>query len=63
MHPNLVNQDFQAKKSNQIWFGDITYIPTQEGRLYCSVYIDCYTRRLVGYSIKTHMRDSLVIES
>ena len=63
MHPNLVNQDFQAKKSNQIWFGDITYIPTQEGTLYCSVYIDCYTRKLVGYSIKTHMRDSLVIES
>lgn len=62
-NPNLIKQQFHAKKPNQIWFGDITYIPTQEGMLYCSVYIDCYTRKCVGFVIRNHLRDSLVIDS
>lgn len=62
-HPNLINQEFDANKINQIWFGDITYIPTHEGNLYCSVYIDCFSRKLVGYAIQDHMRESLVIDS
>lgn len=31
--------------------------------LYCSVFIDCFTRKCVGFSIREHMRDNLVIES
>lgn len=62
-HPNLIEQKFHAKQPNQIWFGDITYIPTHEGMLYCSVFIDCFTRKCVGYSIRNHMRDTLVLDS
>ena len=63
IHSNIVNQDFKANCKNQIWFGDITYIPTQEGMIYCSVFIDCFTRKIVGYSIRSHMRETMVIES
>lgn len=62
-NPNLLKQKFYAEKPNQIWFGDISYIPTQEGMLYCSVFIDCCSRKCVGFAIRTHLRDSLVIES
>ncbi len=61
--PNIVNQDFKANCKSQIWFGDITYIPTQEGMIYCSVFIDCFTRKIVGYSVRSHMRETMVIES
>ena len=58
IHSNIVNQDFKANCKNQIWFSDITYIPTQEGMIYCSVFIDCFTRKIVGYSIRTHERNN-----
>ncbi|EOZ2501347.1 IS3 family transposase [Enterococcus dongliensis] len=60
---NLVKQNFHVQRPNQLWFGDISYVPTQEGMLYCSVFIDCFTRKCVGFSIREHMRDNLVIES
>lgn len=37
IYPNVVNQEFNIGKKNQIWFGDISYIPTKEGMLYLSV--------------------------
>ena len=30
---NLVNQQFQTKQKNQVWYGDISYIPTQENHM------------------------------
>ena len=62
IHSNIVNQDFKANCQNQIWFGDIT-MPTQERMIYCSVFIDCFTRKIVGYSIRSHMRETMFIES
>ena len=60
---NIVEQKFDISLKNTVWYGDITYIPTTEGTLYCSVYIDSFTRKCIGYSIEDHMRDSLVIDS
>jgi putative transposase len=36
---------------------------TSEGNLYLSVFIDLFTRKIVGYSFKDHMRTSLVIDT
>ncbi len=60
---NQVNQNFKVDSKNKLWFGDITYIPTAEGTLFLSTYIDAYARRVISYRIDTHMRDELVIES
>lgn len=60
---NLVNQVFKTDKKNQIWFGDITYILTNEGNMYLSVFIDLYIRKIVGYSLRNNMKASLVIDS
>lgn len=47
-HPNLLNRIFKANAKNKIWVGDITYIPTKKRTLYLAVFLDVYSRRVVG---------------
>ncbi|MGX1460773.1 transposase InsO family protein [Bacillus thuringiensis] len=60
---NLLNQVFQTDQRNKIWVGDITYIPTQKGTLYLAVFVDMYSRKVIGWSMSTRMKDSLVIDA
>jgi putative transposase len=46
---------------NRVWAGDITYLPTREGWLYLAVVLDLGSRRVVGWSMASTMRDDLVI--
>ncbi|MDZ7911937.1 MAG: IS3 family transposase [Rhodococcus sp. (in: high G+C Gram-positive bacteria)] len=46
---------------NTRYVGDITYLPCSGGEfLYLSTVIDCFSRRLVGWSIADHMHTELV---
>ena len=58
--PNLLKQDFYVSAPNQVYVGDITYIPTKEGWLYLAVVIDLFSRRVVGWSMDARMKTSLV---
>lgn len=58
--PNLLKQDFYASYPDQIYVGDITYIPTVEGWLYLATVIDLYSRKIVGWSMDSNMTTSLV---
>jgi len=46
--PDLVNRDFTAAAPNRKWCGDVTEIPTAEGKLYLATVIDLYSRRLLA---------------
>ena len=46
-----------------LWVGDITYLRTGEGWLYLAAIQDAYSRQIVGWSMATHMRASLVIDA
>jgi len=48
---DLVNRDFRRSGPNQLWMTDITEHPTREGRLYCCVVLDAFSRRIVGWSL------------
>ena len=61
--PNLLARDFNARQPNEKYVGDITYIWTQEGWLYLAVVIDLFSRKVVGWAMKNHMRTSLVNEA
>ncbi|GKU23654.1 transposase [Clostridium folliculivorans] len=61
--PNLLNQMFLTDAKNKIWVGDITYIPTKKGTLYLSVFVDLFSRKVVGWSMGNRMKDNLVIEA
>ncbi|MFG1820846.1 IS3 family transposase [Kribbella sp. NPDC049174] len=59
--PDLLNRDFTAPAANQRYVGDITYLPLADGNnLYLATVIDCYSRRLAGWSVADHMRTELV---
>ena len=61
--PDLVERDFTAKRPNKLWVADITYVPTWAGFLYLAVVVDVWSRRVVGWSMKTHLRTELVLEA
>ncbi len=62
--PNLLLDRVKPKKINEVWVGDITYIPLSAGNwAYLSVWMDLFSRRIIGWSLDTHMKDSLVISS
>ena len=61
--PNRLDRDFYADQPNQCYVGDITYIPTDEGWLYLAVWIDLYSRMVVGWSMQEHMKSSLVCQA
>lgn len=61
--PDLLERDFTAPEPNLRYVGDITYLPFDGGNLYLATVIDCYSRRLVGWSIAEHMRTDLVIDA
>ena len=52
--PDLLRRDFTASAPNTKWCGDITEIPTGEGKLYLATVIDLYSRRLLACPISEH---------
>jgi putative transposase len=58
---NLLNQNFVADRPDQVWLADITYIPTNEGWLYLAVILDLFTRKVVGWAMRDHLRAELTI--
>jgi len=61
--PDLVKRDFSADGPNQLWLADITYVPTWSGFLYLAVVLDVWSRRVVGWSMRKHLRTELVVEA
>jgi putative transposase len=59
--PNLLKQQFSAAVPNRIWLADITYIATGEGWLYLAAVLDLATRKIVGWSMRDHMRTELAL--
>jgi transposase InsO family protein len=62
--PDLFGRDFSAPAPNLKYMGDITYLPVGDGEfLYLATVLDCFSRRVVGWSIADHMRTSLVADA
>ena len=59
---DLVEQ-FKPDQPNVLWVADITYLRTGEGWLYLAAVQDAYSRQIVGWSMTTHMRASLVVDA
>jgi transposase InsO family protein len=61
--PNLVARSFEASRPNELWVGDITYLPTDEGWLYLATLLDAYSRRIVGWAMAEHLRTELALDA
>ncbi len=53
----------QVTKPNQVWASDITYIPTKEGWVFLCIYLDLFTRKVVGFSMADNMKTDLLINA
>jgi transposase InsO family protein len=56
-------RDFNPGAPDVAWCGDITYLRTGEGWLFLATVIDLFSRRVIGWSIATHMRTELVADA
>jgi putative transposase len=53
--PDLVGRDFSLRdRPNQVWVGDLTDIPNEEGPLYLGSVLDLHSRRVVGFGMDAH---------
>ena len=60
---NLLKQQFEARRPNEVWLSDITYIPTEEGWLYLAGHKDLFTGEVVGYAMGSRITKNLVSQS
>lgn len=58
--PNRLAALPAVARLNQVWAGDITYIPTLEGWMYLAAFMDLKSRTIKGWALREHMRTELV---
>ncbi|MFG2526037.1 IS3 family transposase [Streptomyces sp. NPDC048527] len=62
--PDLFQRDFTATEPGRKYMGDITYLPLAGGEfLYLATVLDCFSRKVVGWSMADHMRTDLVADA
>jgi putative transposase len=61
--PDLVRRNFRATAPDRLWTADITYVKTGEGFLHLAFVLDVYSRRIVGWSMASHLRTELVVDA
>ena len=60
---DLVERSFVATRPNELWLTDITEHPTAEGRIYCCVVLDLFSRKVVGWAIDRRCESALVVDA
>lgn len=63
IYENVLNRQFYVTEANTAYVSDITYIWTQEGWLYLAVVMDLFSRKIVGWSMSSRMKASLVCDA
>jgi putative transposase len=61
--PDLVERSFHAARTNELWVAAITYVPTASGFLYLAVVVDAWSRKVVGWSMQSHLKTELVLRA
>jgi putative transposase len=60
---DLVRRSFARKSPNQLWMTDITEHPTREGKVYCCVVLDAFSRLVVGWAVDSMQTTTLVLNA
>lgn len=60
---DLVGRQFRRDRPNELWVTDITEHSTREGKVYCCVVLDTFSRKVVGWSIDSTQTTSLVLNA
>lgn len=60
---DLVDRAFVARRPNQLWVADVTYVATWRGMVYVAFVIDVFSRRIVGWRASASMRTDLALDA
>lgn len=60
---NLLNRQFQVAKPDQVWVTDATYVKTQLGWAYLVVFIDLFSRMIVGWAISDKLDTDMFLSA
>ena len=61
--PNVLDRNFVSDAPNRKWVSDITYIRVGRGWVYLAAVLDLYSRKVVGWALDVHMRETLILEA
>ena len=61
--PDLLKRNFVAGEPDRLWVADITYVRSGEGFVYLAFILDVCSRRVVGWSMATHLRTEIVVDA
>ena len=61
--PDLVDRDFAAEGPNRLWVANITFVPTVAGFVYLAVVLDVFSRKVIGWTMASHLRTELVLDA
>jgi len=56
---DLVERNFAAKRPNQLWVSDLTYVSTWRNFVYVAFVIDVFSRRIVGWRVSSSLKSDL----
>lgn len=60
---NLLARRFEVNEPNRKWVSDITYVRVSRQWLYLAVVMDLFSRKVIGWALDSHMRESLILEA
>ena len=61
--PNILQQRFEATGLNRVWVGDFTMVATRAGWLYVAVLLDLYSRRVIGWAMRSQPDQHLTLDA
>ncbi len=60
---DLVQRNFTARRPNQLWVADITYVATWTGFVYVAFVTDVFSRKIVGWRVSNSLRSDLALDA
>lgn len=58
---NVLQRDFTTDGPDKVWVSDITYIATERGWLYLTVFVDLFSRMVVGWALSSSLSAEMVL--
>ena len=60
---DLVHRQFAARRPDELWVADFTYVATWAGMVYVAFVIDVFSRRIVGWRASAALRTDLALDA
>ncbi len=58
-----VNRNFTAKRPNQLWVADFTFVSSWQGFAYVAFIVDVFSRFIVGWRVSRTMKTDFVLDA